>query len=258
MRWLVLFIALLAVGPASAQETATPWIGIGIAAGTRGVAVNQVIENTPGARAGLAVGDEVLAIDGTAVGEATELIRRVRAKGVGTKVTLTVLRGAKTMKVTLALEARPDQLELLRSHLVGKPAPALALSESNGPFPARLEALSGHVVVVEFWATWCGPCNSTLPILSTWQQKYGPRGLRILGISTEPLATVAAHAAAKKVGYTVAHDDGAVSDAYRIPAIPTLVVIDRHGVIRYADVGAGEKLAEVERVVLKLLETDAR
>jgi peroxiredoxin len=257
MRKIAVLVGLLLGGVGAAQEAATPWIGIGVGEGQKGVAVTEVIDGTPAQRAGLRTGDEVVAIDGVAVAAAGDLIARVRDKGVGAKVTLALLRAGKAESITLALEARPDEVALLREHLVGKPAPTFALAETRGSYPAALGKLAGHVVLVEFWATWCGPCNASAPRLSAWQEKFGPRGLRIVGVSEEPLDVISRHAAAHKLGYTVAHDPGAVNEAYQIPAIPTLVVVDRKGVVRYADVGAGDKLDAAERVISQLLDNAA-
>jgi peroxiredoxin len=253
MRRILILVGLLLGGSAGAQSAATPWIGIAVGAGTVGVAVTEVLDGTPAQRAGLHAGDEVVAIDGVTVAKAADLIARVQEKGVGAKVSLAVRRGGQTQTVSLALEARPDEVALLREHLVGKPAPTFTLSDAKGSYPAALGKLGGHVVLVEFWATWCGPCTASLPRLNGWQEKYGPRGLRIVGVSEEPLERIARHASEHKVGYTVAHDPGEVSAAYQIPAIPTLVVVDRKGVVRYADVGAGDKLDAAERMIAQLL-----
>ena len=79
--------------------------------------------NVHAARAGLRDADEVIAIDGVKVALPVELVERVQQKGVGEKVTLTVLRGAASLTMTLALEARPDEVQVLKDHLLGKPAP---------------------------------------------------------------------------------------------------------------------------------------
>src|SRR6266702_3483052 len=152
MRRPLLLLALLAAVPARAQEAAAPWIGIAIAEGEKGVLVSQVLDGTPAQKAGLKAGDQVVTIDGVTVVKPGDLIGRVQDKGVGTKVVLGVLRGGKTETVTLALEARPDEIQLLRDHLVGRRAPAFALAEAKGPYPATLASLTGNVVVVEFWA----------------------------------------------------------------------------------------------------------
>jgi peroxiredoxin len=247
----VVVIITLTAATAVAQESARPWIGISIEPGARGVRVKQTVENTPAARAGIEAGDEVVAIDGTPVADPTALIAKIGERGVGQTVTLTLYRDGKQRAVKLALENRPDEMALLRERLVGKPAPRFALAAAQGPYPAKLDALAGQVVVVEFWATWCAPCNTTLPVLSAWQEKYGARGLRVVGLSTEPLDVISRHLAKKgaKLSYTVASDDGAaIYDAYHVPSVPTLVVIDRRGKVRHVEVGAGSKLDGVEQV----------
>jgi peroxiredoxin len=246
---------LLSVAPARAElGQAKPWIGIEIGDGERGVLIKGVRDKTPAADAGLKPGDQVLSIDGRAVKAPQDLINCVQEKGVGTQVILRVLRGDKELEVKLRLAPRPDEAQMLRDGLVGKPAPDFALAASEGPYPAKLADLKGQVVVIEFWATWCGPCRSTLSTLSGWQKKYGDKGLRVVGISTEDIGTIAPFAKKKKLAHTVASDgDAKVTGAYGVPAIPTLVIVDRQGVVRYAEVGAGDNLAAAEMTVLKLL-----
>jgi thiol-disulfide isomerase/thioredoxin len=262
------FVVLLAglVGPIAAPrralgqiQAARPWIGIEIEKGTRGVAVKGVREETPGAQAGLRAGDEVLAIDGQAVATPQDLINAVAAKGVGTQVVLKVLRVDTTIEVTLKLAPRPDEAELLRRHLVGKAAPDFALATAIGPRPARLADLRGQVVVVEFWATWCGPCKSTLPTLSAWEKKYGSKGLVVLGLTSEDEATMRGFVAKNKLDHTVAVDEGGkVAGAYGVPAIPTLVIIDQKGEVVFAEVGAGDNLAAAEMTFARLLADKAK
>jgi thiol-disulfide isomerase/thioredoxin len=254
----VLGLLLLGLAPAARAELgqARPWIGIEIEQGDRGVRIKAVREKTPAQAAGLKAGDEVLAIDGAAVKAPGELIGRVQDKGVGSQVALHVLRGKDEVDVKLALAARPDEAQLLREQLMDKPAPAFTVEKVIGPHAAALGELKGQVVVVEFWATWCGPCRSTMPILSAWQKKYGAQGLRVVGISAETREAIDEFLAAKKdkPGYTIGRDlGGKVSGAYGVPAIPTLVVVDRSGVVRFAEVGAGSNLDAAEATFLPLL-----
>jgi peroxiredoxin len=250
----VLFCAGAVPAHAQQQKEAAPWIGVLIEPGPKGVLIKQAVAKTPAARAGLQAGDQVMSVDGVRVMKPQELVGTVQKKGVGESVSLIVLRGEKSLLFTLKLEPRPDELAFLRDQLVGKPAPAFALDDSKGPHPAKLEALRGHIVVVEFFATWCGPCTIAMPRINAWQQKYAARGLRVVAISMEPSDKVHKYAADKQPGYTLAVDPkGAVSGSYYVPAIPTFMVIDRDGKVVYANVGAGETLDEVEAVFVKLL-----
>lgn len=259
MRFLALAALVLMISPARAEvEQARPWIGIQLDQGTKGVKIVDVYKGTPGHKAGLKAGDEVLKIDGATVKAPADLIAKVQDKGVGESVTLSILRAGKTISVKLKLEARPDEVQMVKDHLLGKKAPDFALADSAGPHAAKLADLKGSVVVVEFFATWCGPCRASIPTVTAWQEKYGAKGLKIVAISSEEWgAVIAPYVKEHKLPYTVASDpDGKVSfEGYRIPAIPAIVVIDREGVVRHVDVGAGDKLDEAEAAFVPLLKT---
>jgi thiol-disulfide isomerase/thioredoxin len=98
-----------------------------------------------------------------------------------------------------------------------------------------LAQFKGKVVVIDFWATWCGPCKVEIPHFVEFQEKYGPRGLQIVGISVDDTADkLAPYIRDMKMNYPVLqgldHDD--VQDAYGpIVGIPVSVVISRDGKI---------------------------
>ena len=247
-----LWIALILMLGGVAAAAPKPWIGIALAPGTSGVLVKSVIDGTPGQRAGLHTDDEVLSIDGDAVKTPRDLIDRIATKAVGTKVTVEIKRGDKPLKITLELEARPEELALLKKQLLDKPAPPFAFADAIGPSPAALDKLKGHVVLIEFWATWCGFCKTTRPALSGWQAKY--KELRVLGISSDELDDIKKLAADEKVGYTLARDPGdRIAGTYLVPALPTFVVIDKAGVVRYVGVGGGDGFDGVQPAIEKLL-----
>jgi cytochrome c biogenesis protein CcmG/thiol:disulfide interchange protein DsbE len=113
-----------------------------------------------------------------------------------------------------------------------------------------LAALRGRIVILDFWATWCGPCNVTSPILDGFAKAHAAEGVTVLGISQDNDAEdVQAWLSRHRVSYVVAHDgDGTAGRAFSVSNLPTLVVIDREGNIRARRVGVTQR-AELERLL---------
>ncbi|MGH2512087.1 MAG: TlpA family protein disulfide reductase [Candidatus Limnocylindrales bacterium] len=148
----------------------------------------------------------------------------------------------------------PAQLNpVATAYLIGTPtvglrpgslAPELAGRSANGTAwqlldvtgkPVRLAALRGHAVWINFWASWCGPCQQETPILRAMDQAFRSRGLDMIGISVQEVdyADVAAYAQRYELGYTIAADlTGDALRLYGAYALPTQVFIDPNGVVR--------------------------
>ena len=94
----------------------------------------------------------------------------------------------------------------------------------------RLKSLSGKIVLVNFWATWCPPCRKEMPDLDKLYQRFEESGLVVLAISDEDVATVKAFIADHKVSYPVLLDPGRkVNDLLRVQGIPKSFLYDRAG-----------------------------
>ncbi len=117
-----------------------------------------------------------------------------------------------------------------RSPLVGKPAADFSLTDMAGR-KQRLSALKGKVVLLDFWATWCGPCRRELPIIVKLHNELQKRGLAVVAVNVgEPAPQVAEFLKKNAYALPVWLDvNSEVADQYGASAIPTLVVIDRTG-----------------------------
>lgn len=102
-----------------------------------------------------------------------------------------------------------------------------------------LSQLRGQVVVLDFWASWCPPCRAAIPALERIHREYGPRGVAVIGINVSDNADPHEFMASMNATYTVLIDNGTTARDYKVKGIPTLVVIDREGNIRYRESGFG-------------------
>lgn len=139
--------------------------------------------------------------------------------------------------------------------LVGQPAPDFALRSWDGA-NMRLSEHSGEVVLINFWATWCGPCRQEMPQLDEIYGKYRRAGLVLFSVNLDEESNLdAAREMAKtlRVSYPVLFDARKeVSRAYQASTMPLTVLIDREGVVRY--VSEGYKVGYETRYTEKLRE----
>lgn len=116
----------------------------------------------------------------------------------------------------------------------------------------RLSDLKGKVILLDFWATWCGPCKVEIPWFAEFQEKYGPAGLQVVGISVDDThEQLVPYVTQLKMNYTVlqglGHDD--VQDAYGpLWGIPVTVLISRDGRICAKHVGMTARTAFEEEI----------
>ena len=135
---------------------------------------------------------------------------------------------------------------------VGQPAPDW--TEPTAPTGnLSFDSLHGHPVYLNFFATWCGPCNEEAPSIESLQEKYGPQGLRVVGIDVlEDAAKAESFKKEYHLSYPAVVDDGKLRDAYRINGLPVHAFIDRNGVIKNIVVGQ-MSADEIKTNVLSLL-----
>jgi len=123
---------------------------------------------------------------------------------------------------------------------VGDAAPDFALKDLAGA-EVTLASLKGKVVLLDFWATWCGPCKAAMPAIQKIADDYKDKGVVVLGINTWENSPDAAkkYMADKKFTYPCLLAGDPLAEAYGVPGIPTLVVIGKDGAVALIEVGMG-------------------
>ena len=139
-----------------------------------------------------------------------------------------------------------------------KMAPEFELKDAAGKV-VRLADYKGKVVVLDFWATWCGPCAIEIPWFVDFQRKYKDRGFEVLGVSMDDdgWKAITPFVAEKQINYRVLLGDDKTGDQYGgVEALPTTFVIDRDGRIASVHVGLADR-KDFENAIEKLLDTPA-
>ena len=114
---------------------------------------------------------------------------------------------------------------------IGSEAADFQLKDLEGR-EIQLKSLRGNVVLLNFWATWCGPCRLEMPVIEKLHQQLHGKGLRVFGVNDEEIETIREYVAEHEYSFpTLVDTDQEAMNLYRIRGIPTMVVIDREGKI---------------------------
>jgi thiol-disulfide isomerase/thioredoxin len=163
--------------------------------------------------------------------------------------------------------------------LIGKDAAPLTVKTWVNGTPLTAGDLNGKVVLLDFWAIWCGPCIVTFPHLREWQEKYGDKGLEIIGLTRyykynwddaagyvaraegevtteqeqEMLKKFAAYYHLKH-RFAIQEEGDSLDEYYGVSGIPHVVVLDKEGKVRMIRVGSGKQNAEdIDKLLAELL-----
>ena len=139
-----------------------------------------------------------------------------------------------------------------------KKAPEFKLKDSDGK-TVSLAEYKGKAVLLNFWATWCGPCKVEIPWFIEFEQKFKDKGFAVLGVAMdeEGWEIIKPYITDKKVNYRILAGDDSTAQLYGgVESLPTTFLIDKNGMIAGVHVGLVSK-SEYEKDILALLGTPA-
>lgn len=136
---------------------------------------------------------------------------------------------------------------------LGQPAPDFTLPDLGGQ-QVSLSQFRGRIVMLDFWATWCGPCRMTMPVVESLQKEYAD-SMVVLAVNLQETQDIVndyirAHGIHSRV---LLDEEGSVGLMYGAESIPLQILIDKQGVVRYAMPGYGPRMAAVLRAEINKL-----
>jgi thiol-disulfide isomerase/thioredoxin len=134
---------------------------------------------------------------------------------------------------------------------------------ANGAEPHTLETYKGQVVLLNIWATWCGPCRDEMPAIEQLHRQFGPRGLKIVAVSIDKAGDeklIGAFVQQYHLSFEILHDAaGAIQTAYQTTGVPETFVLGKDGIIRKKVIGAADWSSSGNRALIaQLLSEDSK
>ena len=233
----------LALLVATGASFAVPWLGVTFKKTTY---ENHLALNVIGVHpesgcyaAGIVAGDQIIGVQGNPLIEMSQIQSAVSGYKAGRVIMIEIARDGKKQTLKVALTERPDDISSLTGSAIGS---KIAKFGENFYKNGEKRKAKPKATLLDFWATWCGPCRKTLPVLANIYNKYSSKGLEIIGIADESESV-------QVLNDFYAHQHASPYPLYRdakkemwmrygIHAVPTLMLLDKDGYIKRVWSGA--------------------
>jgi len=141
--------------------------------------------------------------------------------------------------IATALVVSCVALSLAAGPTVGKPLPKFKLTGLDGAAISNA-SLKGKVVLIDFWASWCGPCKQASPLMQKLHAKYSGKGLVVIGFNTDDensKTITSAYAKEHKYSYKFAVNAASLAQSWNVTGIPRFILVGRNGNVAWDNVG---------------------
>lgn len=217
------------------------------------IGVERVFPDSPAESSSFRDGDIIVAFNETELEGSQQLVELVGGSAPGTEILFTLFRDGEVLEQPVMLGLRPEFDTLLTDYFLDKVAPELVANQLLTDEHIELESYRGNVVLLDFWATWCGACRTILPQLTELQTELADQGLVVVGVSNEEPEILQEFLAENPVGITIGYDLNEESTGnFWVTAYPTIFLIDRDGVVRSIYIGTSQT-GELHQRVIDLL-----
>lgn len=195
-------------------------------------------------------GDLIVGINGKKITGMEVVKSELSGAKTGTGVSLELVRDGKRFFEKVSMTERPDDISSLTGSSIGSKAVAF---DRNFYRNGEKRKKKPRVTLLDFWATWCGPCRMMLPILERLYERLGDKGLEIIGVSSESSSVLESFYREHPSPYPLYRD--ATQEMWRrygISAVPTLMLLDENGYILKVWPGAPNERA-LEQALLEAM-----